>query len=320
MGTLKWLEVAAEERLTLHGLLARRILRMDPGSLLSGGLLSQADVDAVAATPHGWRAFALLQIGQPARAELEMRALWSKAWQDPVFGQSLMMVAASAGFTDCATQMADLQQSRDGNRRVGLGFPMPRLRPAGGFSIDPALVYAVTRLESNFDTEAVSPAGARGLMQIMPATAQYLTGDLLYAPERLHEASSNLAIGQRYLSYLSRQDGIDKNLIKMLASYNSGPGNFLRWGPEIRDNSDPLLFIEAIPVTETRTFVAHALVYSWIYAARMHLPAPSLDDLAAGEFPRFTPLEQERRMKVLQPGAPLIPGAPIRRRHDAWPA
>ena len=58
----------------------------------------------------------------------------------------------------------------------------------------------------------------------------------------------------------------------MLASYNSGPGNFLRWGSEICDNSDPLLFIEAIPVTETRAFVAHALVYSWIYAARMHLP------------------------------------------------
>jgi soluble lytic murein transglycosylase len=300
-GTLKWLEVAAGERLTLHGLLARRILRMDPGSLVSGGLLSQADVDAVAATPHGWRAFALLQIGQPGRAEAEMRTLWSKAWQDPVFGQSLIMVTASAGLIDCAGQMADLQQSRDGNRRTGLGFPMPRLRPAGGFSIDPALVYAVTRLESNFDTEAVSPAGARGLMQIMPATAQYLTGDLLYAPERLLEASSNLAIGQRYLSYLSRQEGIDKNLIKMLASYNSGPGNFLRWGSEIRDNSDPLLFIEAIPVTETRTFVFHALVYSWIYAARMHLPAPSLDDLAAGEFPRFTPLEQERRMEVLQP-------------------
>ena len=301
-GTVKWLEVAAGERLTLHGLLARRILRMDPGSLLSGGLLSQADVDAVAATPHGWRAFALMQIGQPRRAEAEMRTLWSKAWQDPVFGQSLMMVAASAGFTDCATQMADLQQSRDGNRRVGLGVPMPPLRPAGGFSIDPALVYAVIRLESNFDTEAVSPAGARGLMQIMPATAQYLTGDLLYAPERLHEASTNLAIGQRYLSYLSRQDGIDKNLIKMLASYNSGPGNFLRWGSEIRDNSDPLLFIEAIPATETRAFVSHALVYSWIYAARMHLPAPSLDDLAAGEFPRFTPLEQERTMIRPQPG------------------
>jgi len=62
------------------------------------------------------------------------------------------------------------------------------------------------------------------------------------------------------------------------------------------------LFIEAIPVAETRGFVAHVLTYSWIYAARMHLPAPSLDDLAAGEFPRFTPLDHERKMALLMPG------------------
>ena len=73
VGTVKWLRVAAEERLTFHGLLARRILRMDTGILPSGELLSQADVDAVAATPQGWRAFALLQVGQPARAEAELR-------------------------------------------------------------------------------------------------------------------------------------------------------------------------------------------------------------------------------------------------------
>jgi soluble lytic murein transglycosylase len=88
----------------------------------------------------------------------------------------------------------------------------------------------------------------------------------------------------------------------MLASYNSGPGNFLRWGAEIRDNGDPLLFIEAIPVVETRAFVAHALVYSWIYAARMHLPASSLDELSAGEFPRFTTPGQERKMALLTSG------------------
>jgi soluble lytic murein transglycosylase len=144
-GTLKWLEVAAVERLTLHGLLARRILRMDPGGLLSDGLLSQADVDAVAATPHGLRAFALLQIGQPARAEAEMRALWSRAWRDPVFAQSFMIVAASAGLTGCATQIADPQPYRNRNGRAELGLPM--LRPAGGFSIDPALVYTPLRSE-----------------------------------------------------------------------------------------------------------------------------------------------------------------------------
>jgi soluble lytic murein transglycosylase-like protein len=165
---------------------------------------------------------------------------------------------------------------------------MPRLRPAGGFTIDPTMVYALTRLESNFDPGATSPVGARGLMQIMPATAQYLTGELSYAPDRLHEPGLNLAIGQRYITYLARLEGIDNDLLRMLASYNSGPGSFGRWGANINDQGDPLLFIEAIPVMETRAFVQTALVYSWIYAARMHLRASSLDDLAAGEFPRFT--------------------------------
>jgi soluble lytic murein transglycosylase len=302
VATVKWLRVAAEERLTFHGLLARRILRMDTGILPSGELIGQADVDAIAATPQGWRAFALLQIGQTDRAEAELRALWPNALADQVFGRSLLMVASASGLTDCAAQMAASLQTQDGHRHDELRFPLPRLRPAGGFSIDPALVYALTRLESNFDTGAVSPAGARGLMQIMPATAQYITGDLFYAPNRLHEPATNLDIGQRYVAYLARQDGIDNDLLRMLASYNSGPGNFSRWGADIHDRGDPLLFIEAIPVVETRAFVQHALVYSWLYAARLHLPASSLDDLAAGEFPRFTPHPAERKMALLPPG------------------
>jgi soluble lytic murein transglycosylase-like protein len=228
--------------------------------------------------------------------------LWSKARGDPVFERSLMMVASAAGLTDCAAQMAAWLQAQDGRRHDELRFPMPRLRPAGGFSIDPSLVYALTRLESNFDPGAISPAGARGLMQIMPATAQYITGDLFYAADRLHEPASNLAIGQRYVSYLAQQDGIDHDLLRILASYNSGPGSFGRWGATLRDQGDPLLFIEAIPVPETRAFVQHVLVYSWIYAARMHLPAESLDALAAGEFPRFTPSGAERRMVLAAPG------------------
>jgi soluble lytic murein transglycosylase len=301
-GTVKWLRVAAEERMTLHGMLARRILRLDTGIIPSGELLSQADVDAVAQVPAGQRAFALLQIGQPDRAEAELRGLWGDARGNPVFGRSLMLVTAAVGLADCAAQMAAALQSQDGHRHDELRFPLPRLRPEGGFSIDPALVYALTRLESNFDPAAISPAGARGLMQIMPATAQYLAGGLSYAPEWLHEPSANLRIGQRYVTYLSRQGGIDNDLIRMLASYNSGPGNFLRWSSVIRDNGDPLMFIEAIPVAETRAFVVHALVYSWIYAARMHLPASSLDDLAAGEFPRFTAPNQERKIALSAPG------------------
>lgn len=296
VGTVKWLRVAAEEQLTLHGLLARRILRMDTAIFPSRELISQADVDAVAATPQGRRAFALLQVGQPDRAEAELRALWTDTEKNPTFSRSVLMVASAAGFTDSAAQMAALLQSHDGQRHDELRFPIPRLHPAGGFTVDPTLVYALTRIESNFNSSAVSPAGARGLMQIMPVTAQYITGDLFFEPDRLHEPAANLEIGQRYLTYLSHQEGIRSDLLRMLASYNSGPGGYLRWGPDIHDGGDPLLFLEAIPVAETRAFVSHALIYAWIYAARMHVPATSLDDLSAGEFPRFTQPPQARRM------------------------
>jgi soluble lytic murein transglycosylase-like protein len=298
-GTLRWLRAAAMERLTLHGFLARRILRMDTGILPSGQLLSEADVLAVAATPAGLRAFALLQIGQPERAEAELRTLWPRASASSAFGQSLLMVASATGLTDYAAQMAGLLQTRDGRPHEELRFAVPKLRPAGGFRIDPPLVYALTRMESNFHPEAISSVGARGLMQIMPSTAQYITGNADMNPDRLHEPATNLEIGQRYVSYLARLDGIDNDLMRVLASYNCGPGNYLRWGPDVHDGGDPLLFIEAIPIAETRAFVPHVLLYSWIYAARLHRQAPSLDSLAAGEFPRFTPPRQERTLELL---------------------
>jgi soluble lytic murein transglycosylase len=149
----------------------------------------------------------------------------------------------------------------------------------------------------------VSAAGARGLMQIMPETAQYLMGAAYFSKERLHEPASNLAIGQRYLQALATLDGIDGNLMKMLASYNAGPGNVQHWSETMRDQDDPLLFIETIPVAETRNFVPQALSYAWLYAAQMRLPSPSLDAIAVGLFPRFTPKARERKMAALEPEA-----------------
>ena len=137
-------------------------------------------------------------------------------------------------------------------------------------------------------------------MQIMPDTAAFVTGSPRQA-RRLHEPSANLAIGQRYLASLSSLDGIGDDLIRILASYNAGPGNVLRWTASMRGQDDPLMFMEAIPVAETRAFVPRALAYAWLYAAQMHLPSPSLDALAAGEFPRFTPESQARRMAGITP-------------------
>ena len=152
--------------------------------------------------------------------------------------------------------------------------------------MNPALVYALTRLESNFDASAVSGAGARGLMQLMPVTAGFVLGQ----PNRfagdasaLHNAGLNLELGQRYLSYLATEPAVNGDLIRLLASYNAGPTAVDRWKPD----GDPLLFIESLPNDETREYVHRAFTYLWVYSQRLGVPSPSLVALADGRWPIF---------------------------------
>lgn len=293
-GYVPWMQRAAKQGRTFYGLLARRTLGIGIGAGFAWDreTLGAADIEAVAATTEGMTAFALLQIGQSSRAEAELRRLWVLTCGDIPLGRAVMLVADKAGLFDLAAQLAALIQTEDGRPRDYARFPVPHLLPRNGFSLDPALVYAMTRLESNFDASMVSSAGARGLMQIMPATAAEISGDPSLADglsERLHEPGLNLDLGQRYVNYLAKLDVVGGDLIRLLTCYNTGPGNFARWGPAVIDNGDPLLFIESIPTDETRAYVQHVLTYTWIYAARLHLPAPSLDELSAGAFPRFRP-------------------------------
>ena len=192
--------------------------------------------------------------------------------------------------THLGAQLAGLAQGADGRPRDLQRFPLPRLQPAQGFRVDPALLYGLARQESNFDPAAISPAGARGLLQVMPATAAYVAGDPSLREEgaaRLHDPGVSLEIGQRYLLQLAGQDNVQGDLIRLLAAYNAGPGNLARWLPTTAHRDDPFLFIEAIPFAETRQYVQRVLAYSWIYASRLGLPAPSLEALVRGAFPRF---------------------------------
>jgi len=297
-GAVGWFSRAGAERNTFYGLIARRALglpigisRVGPGEAET---LGEADVEAVASTPAGLRAFALLQADQPDRAAAELRTLWPAAKQSRPLARALMLVAEQAGLPDLAMQYADLLAAADGRSRDGMRFPVPRLRPTGGFRTDPAMVYGLARTESNFDAGLVSSAGAHGLLQIMPETANFIVGQPLARRTRpqLNDPATNLDLGQRYMAYLAGHDAVNGNLIGLLAAYNAGPTNFARWAPQIRDNDDPLLFIEAIPLDETRAHVPRVLTYTWIYAALMHLPTPSLDDLAAGLWPRYLPYDQ----------------------------
>ena len=276
-----WLRRAGESGRTFYGLLARRMLGVSlrPEPSISSLTLGEADVEAVDATEAGHRAFALLQVGQDARAATELQLLWSQTRDKEGFSSSIMLVARQAGLTTLANQFARLFEP------APVHLPDRRLRPKGGFQTDPALIYALARLESNFDPEAVSRAGARGLMQLMPSTVDFITGSSF--PPRLHDPSVSLELGQRYLTMLAQYDVIGGDLIRLLASYNSGPGSLGKWIGGIRHNGDPLLFIESVPNDETRSYIPRALAYTWLYAAALRLPSPSLDALSTGCWPRF---------------------------------
>ena len=274
-----WMLRATSEPHTLHGMLARRALGLQSPEPPANPVLAQADVDAIAATPQGRRAFCLLQVGEPARAEAELRRLWPAVQNDRPLSRALFLVAGAAGLSDLVSDLSGMVGASEAD------LPVPVLRPRGGFRLSLALVYAVAHVESNFDDSAVSGAGANGLMQLTSSAASALGHPVVEAV--LREPGQNLRIGQAYLAYLAKPQVMGDDLLRVLASYNAGPGAVQRWrAPEA---VDPLLFLETIPVDETRHFVQRILTGLWGYAARFGQPAPSLEAMAFGAWPHFAP-------------------------------
>ena len=278
---LNWLHQAAWSGDTFYGMLAGRLLGQGFGPTGIAATLTEADITAVDATPDGHLAFALLQIGADNQAAVALRALWPQIQASPALGRAVMAVAARAGLVDVTIAIAS-QLPNPVDEIAGARLPLPALHPDGGFTVDPALVYAVARTESGFNETAVSRCGARGLMQLMPVTASYVRRQEGVSGS-LDNPSANLALGQGYIRYLGAQPGIKGNLLAILASYNAGPNAAAGWTSQ--DEGDPLLFIENIPNDETRRFVRQVMADSWLYAEEIGLKPESLDQLAEGDFP-----------------------------------
>src|SRR5690606_28778674 len=116
---------------------------------------------------------------------------------------------------------------------------------------DRALLYALMRQESAFNTKAHSGHGAMGLMQLMPATARFVAqeGELPRGTEsRLFNPGFNLELAQRYVLHLLADDETGEDLFRLAAAYNGGPGNLRKWQARLEKvgypAQDPLLFIE----------------------------------------------------------------------------
>jgi soluble lytic murein transglycosylase len=167
---------------------------------------------------------------------------------------------------------------------ITLRFPVAHLERfqhvAGKQQLDPITLLSLARQESALDNIARSGAGARGLMQLMPATAQYTAKKYqipLKNSEELYLAAKNIEIGTAYFSELMQK--YNQNRILALAAYNAGPNRVDRWLTERAGRLDAFQFIESIPFNETRRYVQNILMFETYYRDQLGIDGPFLKEI-----------------------------------------
>jgi soluble lytic murein transglycosylase-like protein len=279
------LRTAARYGETFYGLLAARALGLRSPNIPNSGSLARADWRSVASLRNVRIALALAEIGDRDAASDVIRH--QARIGDPAQHEALIQLAARLNLT--GTQMWLAHNAPRGVSVDPLArYPVPDWRPPRGWRVDRALAFAHALQESNFRPDAVSPAGARGLMQVRPGTA----GDIARwrgessAGIQLNDPGTNIEFGQSYLEYLRDLPATGGLLPRVIAAYNAGPAPIAEWNYRY-DQSDPLLYIESIPYWETRGYVPIILRNYWVYEQRMGQSSTSRSALVQGLWPRF---------------------------------
>ena len=279
---LKSAATSDEASESFYGLLSRETLGM-PTTL--GGDPFVASDPSVDRLPNVERAIELTRIGEPALAE-EMLRRQAKIGS-PADHHALIEVAKRLDLPAAQLWLADYGQwgaHSDSHDR----YPTPEWHPVGGWRVDPALAFGHIVQESQFHRTAVSQAGAVGLMQVLPITAQQMavSRGLPYSRGSLTDPQYNLEFGQSFIERMRSTPGTAGQLPRVIASYNAGPLPVARWAA-INDKGDPLLWIESIPYWETRYYVPAVMRNMWVYRGLKNEDTPSLKDMAQHRWPTF---------------------------------
>jgi soluble lytic murein transglycosylase len=226
------------------------------------------DVDSIVV-----RVIALRRLGLSQEADLELDRIRAIAGSDP---EQILSGASSLrelGAGSRAVALAQLAQSRGGRRDARLYrllFPETYMDivavEASQYALDRNMLAGLIRQESLFNPAATSPAGARGLMQLMPAVGAGLArsfGFRLWDPVLLWQPDVNARLGVRHYADLVMSQ---QHLFHVLASYNAGESRVTRWLTK-GGTEDPEVFVERIPFVETRNYVRIVARNSEIYRA-----------------------------------------------------
>ena len=279
------LRAAARYDETLYGMLAAEQLGTQLPSDHAADSFTAENWRTLSAAPAVREAVMLTEIGRTDLADEALR--WQARYGDPRSYTPLTRLARALGLTGAQTFMA-YNAPRGSAAPQHLRWPVTYKQPYGEWRIDPALAFAHALQESNFREGVVSPAGAIGLMQIMPiARREYAASINMSDGADLKDARVNLAFGQRTLEALARAGYTGGALPKVMAAYNAGPTPVARWNSEVNDQGDPLLWMESLPYWETRSYVNIVMRNYWMYLRQAQANAPSRVDLAENDWPRF---------------------------------
>lgn len=224
----------------------------------------------------------LYKMGQTDRAKTFFRAATDYASQRIDFAL-LLELAYQLQRPDWAINVSKAANQKN---FIVTGAAYPVLAMKMPSTPDPAFTHALIRQESQFKADAGSPAGARGLMQLMPGTAKDMAKKLglSYSPSMLTDPDYNVRLGTTFIQ--QQIDNFNGSYILALAGYNAGPRRVREWidmfGDPRYDNVDPVDWIELIPIYETRNYVQRIIENLQFYRARLNggqAPLKILEDL-----------------------------------------
>jgi soluble lytic murein transglycosylase len=280
------LALGARDRLSFYGQLSAAKLGVRQDWDWAAPTMNAEALASLKAVPGVRRGLALAQLGELELAQQELKL----ADADIPYQAANTLAALAMQLKLPATALGVGKQLRErGEVLPAALYPVPaHWQPTEGWATERALVYGIMRQESAFFPSIGSRVGAQGLMQIMPATGQYiarLTGRSYGGKADLHNPAVNLGMAQDYLNYLNGK--LDGNVLFVVAAYNGGIGNVQRWlARGVTPDDDPVRWLEAIPFDETRDYVEKVLANYWIYQQRLGETPWSLQALADGKWPK----------------------------------
>ena len=235
----------------------------------------------------GKRILALIQISEYHKASREFRKIIFN-FNETEYPE-IISFASKNNMPGFAFRLSAILRNDHNKILLGGLYPVPDWDFSSLPIKDKSLLFSISRQESGFNPRAKSYANALGLMQILPSTASFIMKDRSYRKkEILFDEEKNLYVASKYIKFLLQLDIVKKDVSKMLASYNAGPGNFGKWSKNFyKSEIDPIFMIETLPARQTRNYIKLVLTNLWIYKIRLNEKPNLLFKLASGSIPKY---------------------------------